>query len=54
MIVYKVVSLFGRRNRYIKERISDKNKRKHTNFKRYRRWWFWHKDKWNQRHGIKD
>ena len=52
MIVYRVVDLFGIRKRYIKERRSDKNKRKHERCKRFRRWWFWHEDKWNQRHKL--
>ena len=51
MIVYKVVDLFGTRRRCIKERKSDKNKRLYS--KRFRRLWFWHEERWNQRHGIK-
>jgi hypothetical protein len=51
MIVYKVVDLFGVRKRFIKERRSDKNARRYS--KRYRRMWFWHEDRWNQRQGIK-
>ena len=51
MIVYKVKDLFGVRRRFIKERRSDKNKR--FSFKKFRRLWFWHEDRWNQRHGIK-
>lgn len=53
-IVYSVKRLFGGRRRYVKTRTSGKNKRKHEEFRRLRRWWFWHEDKWNQRHGIKD
>lgn len=49
MIVYKVVGLFSLRKRVIKMRVSDKNARRDT--KRYRRIWFWHEDRWNQRHG---
>ena len=52
MIIYRVVNLFGLRKRFIKERRSDKNKRRHTRLKKYRRLWFWHEDKWNQRHNI--
>jgi len=50
MIVYRVVGLFSLRKRVIKMRVSDKNTRRYT--KRYRRIWFWHEDRWNQRHGI--
>jgi hypothetical protein len=52
MIVYRVVDLFGTRRRVVKERKSDKNARKYS--RNYRRIWFWHEDRWNQRHGIKD
>ena len=51
MIIYRVVNLFGLRKRFIKERRSDKNKRRHTKLKKYRRLWFWHEDNWNRRHG---
>jgi hypothetical protein len=51
MIVYRVVNLFGLRKRCVVERRSDRNARR--NYKRYRRIWFWHEDRWNQRHGIK-
>ena len=51
MIVYKVIRLFGGRRSSVKMRTSDKNKRLYS--KRYRRIWFWHEDRWNQRHGIK-
>jgi len=50
MIVYRVVGLFSLRKRVIKMRTSDKGKRLYS--KRYRRIWFWHEDRWNQRHGI--
>ena len=53
MIVYSVKMLFGGRRRYVKTRLSDKNKRRHAKIKRFRRWWFWNEDRWNQRHGIK-
>ena len=52
MFVYKVKMLFGGRRRYVKTRTSDKNKRRYS--KRYRRVWFWHEDRWNQRHGINE
>ena len=51
MIVYRVIDLFGVRRRVIKERRSDKNKRRYMRGKKYRRWWFWHADRWDQRHG---
>ena len=37
--------------RWFNMRTLDKNARRDT--KRYRRIWFWHEDRWNQRHGIK-
>ena len=51
MIVYRrsVSELFKLRRRFIKMRCSDENKRRYS--KRYRRIWFWHEDRWNQRHG---
>ena len=49
MIVYQVKGLFSLRKRAIKMRTSDKGKRLYS--KRYRRIWFWHEDRWNQRHG---
>ena len=36
--------------RWFKLRSSNKNARRDT--KRYRRIWFWHEERWNQRHGI--
>jgi len=49
-IIYRVVNLFGLRKRCVKERRSDKNARRYS--KRYRRMWFWHEERWNQRHGV--
>jgi hypothetical protein len=49
-IVYRVVNLIGVRKRWIKERRSDKNARRYS--KRYRRMWFWHEERWNQRRGV--
>ena len=53
MIVYKVVDLFGLRRRQIKTRSISANTRRHNNIKRYRRLWWWHEERWNQRHDIK-
>ena len=53
MIVYKVVDLFGLRRRQIKTRSINANTRRHDRIKRYRRLWWWHEERWNQRHGIK-
>jgi hypothetical protein len=50
--VYSVKHLFLGRRRYVKERMSDKNVRRYTRLKRYRRLWFWHEERWNQRHNI--
>ena len=50
MFVYKIKRLFGGRRRYVKTRVSDKNKRRNQQIKRLKRVWFWHEDKWNQRH----
>ena len=38
--------------RWVKMRVSDKSKRRHDRVETYRRIWFWHEDKWDQRHGI--
>jgi len=37
--------------RWVKMRVSDKSKRRHDRVETYRRIWFWHEDRWNQRHG---
>jgi hypothetical protein len=50
MINYKVLGWAGTRPILRKIRTSDKNARR--NIRRYRRLWFWHTDRWNQRHGI--
>ena len=52
MIVYRVIRWAGTRPKTVKMRRSDKNKRKYARMKKLRRQWFWHMDKWNQRHGI--
>jgi hypothetical protein len=52
MIVYCVKGLFSGRKRFIKMRVSNKSKRRHDRVETYRRIWFWHEDRWNQRHGI--
>ena len=49
MIVYRVIRWAGTKPKTRKMRTSDKNKRRYS--KRYRRIWFWHEDRWNQRHG---
>jgi hypothetical protein len=38
--------------RFVKMRVSDKSKKRHDRVETYRRIWFWHKDRWNQRHGL--
>lgn len=54
MFVYKIKRLFGERRHYVKTRVSDKNKRRDQQIKKLKRVWFWHEDKWNQRHGINE
>jgi hypothetical protein len=42
MIVYQVTGLFTSRKRFVKRRVSDKNKRWHGNFHKrrgHRYWW---------------
>jgi len=55
MIVYKCNATWNiqkRFRRYVKMRMSDKNKRNHLLIRRLRRSWFWHEANWNRRHGI--
>jgi len=53
MIVYQCNAKWAMtrvHKRWVKMRVSNKNARRDT--KVYRRIWFWHEDKWDQRHGI--
>jgi len=50
MFIYSIKRLFGGRRRYVKTRVSDKDKRKYQRIKRLRRVWFWHEEVWNRRH----
>lgn len=53
MIVYKCHAKWAitkRNRRYVKTRVSDKNKRRYQIIHRMRRSWFWHEKHWNRRH----
>jgi hypothetical protein len=57
MIVYQCNAKWSmprNHRRWVKMRVSDKSKRRHDRVETYRRIWFWHEDRWNQRHGIKN
>ena len=54
MIVYQCNAKWAMariHKRWVKMRVSDKSKRRHDWVETYRRIWFWHEDRWNQRHG---
>ena len=56
MIVYQCNAKWAMariHKRWVKMRVSDASKRRHDRVATYRRIWFWHEDRWNQRHGIK-
>jgi hypothetical protein len=56
MIVYQCNAKWAMariHKRWVKMRVSDASKRRHDRVETYRRIWFWHEDRWNQRHGIK-
>jgi hypothetical protein len=57
MIVYQCNAKWSMariHKRWVKMRVSDESRRRHDRVATYRRIWFWHEDRWNQRHGIKN
>lgn len=54
MIVYKCNAswpIFKKFRRYVKMRVSDKDKRRWIRVSKFRRMWYWNESNWNKRHG---